>query len=40
VSVPNITRLFGLRLLTPRLELRLPTDDELFELARVAELAV
>ncbi len=33
----DIEPLFGLRLRTPSLELRLPTRDELFELARVAE---
>jgi RimJ/RimL family protein N-acetyltransferase len=32
--------LFGLRLRTPRLELRLPTDDDLLELARVARAGV
>jgi hypothetical protein len=32
--------LFGLRLRTPHLELRLPTDDDLLELARVARTGV
>ena len=33
----GLTPLFALRLRTPRLELRLPERDELFELARLAE---
>jgi RimJ/RimL family protein N-acetyltransferase len=33
----DLAPLFGLRLRTPRLELRLPADDEIEELARVAE---
>jgi RimJ/RimL family protein N-acetyltransferase len=34
--MPHPWPLFDLRLRTPRLELRLPTDDDLLELARVA----
>jgi RimJ/RimL family protein N-acetyltransferase len=33
----NLEPLWGIRLRTPRLELRLPTEDELVELFRVAE---
>jgi RimJ/RimL family protein N-acetyltransferase len=38
--VIDLAPLFGLRLRTPRLELRLPTDDELLELYRVAEAGI
>jgi hypothetical protein len=33
----DLAPLFALRLRTPRVELRLPTEDELAQLARVAE---
>jgi hypothetical protein len=36
----EISPLFGLRLRTPRLELRLPTDDELVELRELAHAGV
>ena len=36
----NLEPLYGLRLRTPRLELRLPTHDELVELFRVAEAGI
>jgi RimJ/RimL family protein N-acetyltransferase len=36
----DLAPLFDLRLRTPRLELRLPTDDELLELYRVAEAGI
>ena len=36
----DLAPLFALRLRTPRLELRLPTDDELVELYRVAEAGI
>ena len=36
----DLAPLFALRLRTPRLELRLPTDDELVELFRVAEAGI
>ena len=36
----DLSPLVGLRLRTPRLELRLPTEDELAELARVAQQGV
>lgn len=36
----NVEPLLGLRVRTPRLELRLPRDEELVELARVAERGV
>jgi RimJ/RimL family protein N-acetyltransferase len=38
--VTDLAPLFGLRLRTPRLELRLPTDAELVELYRVAEAGI
>lgn len=36
----DVTPLLGLRLRTPRLELRLPAEDELAQLARVARQGV
>lgn len=36
----NVAPLWGLRMRTPRLELRLPTEDELVELFRVAEAGI
>src|SRR6185437_15765375 len=39
-AVTDITALFGLRLTTPRLELRVPTRDELVELRAVAHAGI